>query len=238
MTSASLGQPVGDGQQKTGGRELDWLDKRVTRVGLDKFKEPYIDLTVSFRLPKRVAMLSNEFSDTFKLNQELKVGKMEELPVLLHSQHIVWLNIEPDQWLEYLHHAYTRLKRAGYSASDMVMLLPTHKAGMEAVSSFRQMKVDVNHVFETESEKSFHPSKKAFWMGDSRLKISTIHSFKGWELLNIMMYIPHQAAESESQLDAMVHTALTRKKENLIVLNAHARYQEFGSKFPKSWQEQ
>jgi hypothetical protein len=33
-------------------------------------------------------------------------------------------------------------------------------------------------------------------MGGSRLKISTIHSFKGWELLNIVLYIPKRATES------------------------------------------
>jgi hypothetical protein len=229
---------VCDKRQNIYERELDWLDKRVTRVGLDKFKTPYIDLTVSFRLPKRVAALANDFSISFNLNQELKVGKFEDLPALLHSQHIIWVEIEPSQWLDYLHYAYRRLKKEGYSASDMVMLLPTHEVGLKAVDSFHKIRVETNHVFETTSQSSFHPNKRAFWMGDSRLKMSTIHSFKGWELLNIIMYIPDQAAESDTQLDAMVYTALTRTKENLIVLNANPRYQKFGKVFPKTWQDQ
>lgn len=51
---------VCDKRQNIFERELDWLDKRVTKAGLEKFKEPYIDLTVTFRLPKKVAMMSNE----------------------------------------------------------------------------------------------------------------------------------------------------------------------------------
>jgi hypothetical protein len=48
----------------------------------------------------------------------------------------------------------------------------------------------VNHVFEDDYDKKIHRHKKAFWMGDSRLKMSTIHSFKGWEVPNVIVVIP------------------------------------------------
>lgn len=229
---------VCDKRQNIFDRELDWLDKRVTREGLDKFKEPYVDLTVTFRLPKKVAAMSNDFSDVFNLNQELKVGKMEDNPVLLHSQHVIWLNINEDQHQEYIYNSFLRLKKAKYSASDIVILLPSHKLGSSVVKIFKQKKVEVNHVFEDDSEARFHPHKKAFWMGDGRLKMSTIHSFKGWELLNIILFIPSRAPESNIKLDAIIYTALTRTRENLIVLNSHKRYHQFGERFPKKWDEQ
>ena len=75
-------------------------------------------------------------------------------------------------------------------------------------------------------------------MGDSRLKMSTIHSFKGWELLNIVLFVPAKAPESNTKLDAIVYTALTRTRENLIILNANKRYEQFGEKLPKKWNEQ
>jgi ATP-dependent exoDNAse (exonuclease V) alpha subunit len=75
-------------------------------------------------------------------------------------------------------------------------------------------------------------------MGDGRLKMSTIHSFKGWELLNIVLFIPAKAPETNKRLDALVYTALTRTRENLIILNANKRYNNFGEKFPKKWNEQ
>jgi ATP-dependent exoDNAse (exonuclease V) alpha subunit len=75
-------------------------------------------------------------------------------------------------------------------------------------------------------------------MGDSRLKMSTIHSFKGWELLNIVLFIPLNAPESSTKLDATIYTALTRTRENLIILNANKRYEQFGEKLPKTWNEQ
>ena len=52
------------------------------------------------------------------------------------------------------------------------------------------------------------------------------------------MFIPATAAEPAAQLDAVVYTALTRTRENLIVLNANPRYAEFGEQFPKTWADQ
>lgn len=229
---------VCDKRQNIFDRELDWLDKRVTRTGLEKFLEPYIDLTVTFRLPKKVAVMSNEFSEIFELNQELKVGKYEDNPVLVQSHHIVWLNISEGDWQYYVHNSFLRLRKEGYSPSDMVILLPSHKLGKDAVQMFREKKIEVNHVFEEDTEARYHPHKKAFWMGDSRLKMSTIHSFKGWELLNIVLFIPERAPDSNKKLDAIVYTALTRTRENVIILNANKRYNTFGDKFPKKWNEQ
>ena len=93
----------------------------------------------------------------------------------------------------------------------------------------------VNHVFENEEEKRFHKHKKAFWMGDSRLKISTIHSFKGWEVLNVILYIPEKYYGNDDVYDKIVYTAMTRTRQNLIVINANKRYYEFGEGLSKTW---
>lgn len=229
---------VADKKQNIFDRELDWLDKRVTRSGLEKFVSPYIDLTLTFRLPQKVAIMTNEFSDEYKLNQDLKVGKVEETLTLLHSHHIIWINIDEHEWQNYIYNAFLRLKKEEYSASDIVILLPNHKLGMEAVQLFKVKGIEVNHVFEDDFSKDRHCHKKAFWMGDGRLKMSTIHSFKGWELLNIVLFIPSHSREPEKNLDMIVYTAMTRTRENLIVLNSNDRYKKFGEKLPKKWDEQ
>ncbi|WP_186292759.1 nuclease-related domain-containing DEAD/DEAH box helicase [Mucilaginibacter corticis] len=229
---------VCDKKQNIYDREMDWIDKRVTRQGLEKFVSPFIDLTVSYRMPQKVAELSNEFSELFNLNQDIKLSKIDILPVLLHSQHIVWLNIRDSEWQDMVYHAFRRLKKAQYSPSDIILLLPSHKHGQDCINLFKEKGIEVNHVFEDNSEARYHPHKKAFWMGDSRLKMSTIHSFKGWELLNIVLYIPLGIPDNPKKLDAIVYTAITRTKENLIVLNSNQRYVGFGEKFPKKWNEQ
>ena len=73
----------------------------------------------------------------------------------------------------------------------MALSLHNFRDGLfECVRHFESKKnVSVNHVFEENDEK-WHRHKKAFWMGDSRLKMSTIHSFKGWEVPNVIVVIP------------------------------------------------
>lgn len=227
---------VCDKKQNIYQRQLDWMDRRTNREGLAKLSKPYIDLVRSYRLPKIVADMSNSFSELFGLNQDIRLGQVEK-GGFLHD-HIVWINIEDNNWLGSVYNAFLRLKREGQHPSDMVILLPTHRHGKECVTFFVEHKIEVNHVFEDEEEAKFHPHKKAFWMGDSRLKMSTIHSFKGWELLNIVLYIPAKAPESNVKLDSIIYTAITRTRQNLIVLNGNRRYAEFGEQFPKKWHEQ
>jgi hypothetical protein len=225
---------VCDKKQNIYQRELNWLDKRVTRVGLEKFESDYIDLTTSYRMPIRVAELSNQFSEAFNLNQEIRLSKIERLQNI--AEHIVWRNINSTEWCTGVYDAYRRLTFAGAHPSDIVMLLPTHKIGLECVNFFKNQKIEVNHVFE--SSDGHKTNKKIFWMGDSRLKMCTIHSFKGWELLNIVVYIPPATKDSLSQMDAIVYTAITRTRANLIILNANTRYAEFGEDFPHTWEDQ
>jgi hypothetical protein len=229
---------VCDKKQNIFERNLNWLDKRVTRNGIEKFKDNYIDLTITFRLPKKVALMSNEFSEIFKLDQELKTGKIDDNPVLFHSQHIIWLNISENELEYYINQSYDKLKKEGYSASDIVFLFNKHKIGCQAVDFFRNKGIEVNHVFENGSRSNSYSHKKSFWMGDGRLKMSTIHSFKGWELLNIVLYISPENSFEKNNLDSLYYTAMTRTRENIIVLNANTKYNTFGDKLPKVWEDQ
>lgn len=65
-------------------------------------------------------------------------------------------------------------------------------------------------------------------MGDSRLKMSTIHSFKGWELTNIIIITPESHINLSEDLDKLIYTALTRARQNLIVFNRHPKYRLYG----------
>ena len=54
-------------------------------------------------------------------------------------------------------------------------------------------------------------------MGDSRLKVCTIHSFKGWELKNLIVLITDKA-QSVDQLDKLVYTSLQEHYQALRFL--------------------
>jgi superfamily I DNA/RNA helicase len=229
---------VCDKKQNIYERDLEWLDKRKNAAGLSKFKDSFIDLTTIYRFPKEISDLANLFSETFGLNQELKSTGFGSNQTSLSFSKIIWFNLPVDRYIDvenYLYLAYLRLKKQNQHPSDMVFLLPNHELGLKVVDYFNQKHILVNHVFHTDGDKR---NKKTFWMGDSRLKMCTYHSFKGWEIQNVVAYIPEFFSNEEVNFDSVLYIALTRARNNLIVLNRSSRYLAFGDLFPNHWDNQ
>lgn len=225
---------VVDKKQNIYERELNWIDSGMKNV---KFSGRWRELKTVFRLPKKVVEYSNTFSKLFKLNQEIEAEEIIQ-PTLFdreYNPHTIWLEINPSDKLESVWKAFKFLKKEKINASDIVVLLPDRFIGKEFVDFFENKKIGVNHVFEDEEESNYHKHKRAFWNGDGRLKMSTIHSFKGWECLNVIIYISPKTKSSLEKLDKIIYTAITRTRENLIVYNTHPRYIEFGKQLPKKW---
>ncbi|MCK9279956.1 MAG: NERD domain-containing protein [Melioribacteraceae bacterium] len=224
---------LSDKKQNIYGRDLDWLDKR--RKGLEKFGD-WIELKTIIRLTVKIAQASNRFSEHFKLNQEVKVDSIDH-PNLFNKKedHFLWWNIDEKLWLDKVDEALNLINKDNYHPSDTVILLPNKHFGMQCVEFYENKKVQVNHVFEDEEEKKSHRHKRSFWMGDGRLKVSTIHSFKGWEVINVILLIPQKYFGDSYRNDSLVYTAMTRARHNLIVINACERYYKFGEHLDKLW---
>lgn len=227
---------VCDKKQNIYGVNLGWVDASMKGT---KFRGDWRKLTTVFRLPSMIARAVERFSDTFNLNQEIKIEAVTQLTLFGHTPdpHIVWINIPSQDYLSWIDKAFNKINKRSH-ISDIVVLVHDHKTGLKCVEHFTQRPrpIRVNHVFEDGTGSKRH--KKSFWMGDGRLKISTIHSFKGWEVLNVIIYIPEMHTENSSSMDSIVYTALTRTRENVIVLNANDRYKNYGKTLPDRWARQ
>lgn len=60
--------------------------------------------------------------------------------------------------------------------------------------------------------------KARFYMHPGYMKISTIHSFKGWESKMVFLIIDKYVANDQS-LDEIIYTGITRCKEHLYIIN-------------------
>ncbi|MGF7118592.1 UvrD-helicase domain-containing protein [Methanobacterium oryzae] len=225
---------VCDKNQNIYGRELSWIDN----MGNVKFRGRWGELNTIYRLPKKIGDIANKFSETFNLDQLLETEEYAQLTLFERPPILKWKNIKEKEWQKALKDAYSVIKyqQRGFKegqSSDIVILLPTKKMGMTAVKLFKKRGIEVNHVFEVDKQSKYSRHKKAFPSKDSRLKISTIHSFKGWEAIHVIMLIPEKWKGTEN-LDSMVYTAMTRTRKNLIVLNCNERYMEFGKSLNKS----
>jgi len=232
---------VCDKKQNIYQRELTWIDGNMKNVG---FRGPWRELKDIFRLPQKIANLANQFSKMFDLKEEIEGQTVIQLDLFQRplDPHIIWRNINPLEWLDFIWEAFELLKKKIYSPSDIVILLPTHCIGIECVTFFGNKGIAINHIFECKDDEqgvqhNGH-KKKSFWNGDGRLKMSTVQSFKGWESLNVILYIPAQATFDVQTFDRIIYTAITRTRENLIILNENERYKAFGEILPKKWSQQ
>jgi superfamily I DNA/RNA helicase len=101
--------------------------------------------------------------------------------------------------------------------------------GEEIVQKLLPRFHQIVHVFGEDQAES-RRRKVAFWMGRGGLKICTIHSFKGWEIDNVILLWPPGTDMERvpiSREHSLFYTALSRGLINLVVLNANRAYDRF-----------
>ena len=82
----------------------------------------------------------------------------------------------------------------------------------------------LDYKFNNDKEAIEHNKRIHFTTNTDYLKMSTIHSFKGWESVNVILVLQ---AGSENKPE-LIYTAITRAKENLFILNlGDDRYDKF-----------
>lgn len=68
-----------------------------------------------------------------------------------------------------------------------------------------------------EIEKLRREKKFNFQMNAGTIKLSTIHSFKGWEVFNLFLIL--EAEDEQSDIPELLYTGLTRCRTRLVVIN-------------------
>lgn len=69
--------------------------------------------------------------------------------------------------------------------------------------------------------------KNFFWYNTGSIKLSTVHSFKGWEAHTLVLIIPGPENGARSN-EELVYTGLTRARKNLLIWNlGDLRYHAF-----------
>ena len=88
-------------------------------------------------------------------------------------------------------------------------------------------------TFDPDSRES-RRQKLGFYMGDARVKATTLHSFKGWETRSLVVYTGHVFNESAK---ALVYISMTRLKRHLktsllTIVSAIPEFAEYGKTWP------
>lgn len=95
---------------------------------------------------------------------------------------------------------------------EELMLIKSYQAFQEAVDKVRRNK------------------KFNYWNNRGVVKLSTIHSFKGWEVDTLLLIILKEDNHKEFESAELIYTAITRCRTNLIVINCdNEKYHKFFS---------
>ena len=108
---------------------------------------------------------------------------------------------------------------------DIIFLTPRNDTGLMFVEKCEEKNIHVLNTFREENQdpdafdqgsnfdqyENSRRKKLAFFMGNARIKATTLHSFKGWESRHLVLYVSRIASAEDR---ALFYTALTRLKKH------------------------
>ena len=56
-------------------------------------------------------------------------------------------------------------------------------------------------------------------MNSGTVKISTVHSFKGWESETLFLILEKKYSQMQMTFDEILYTGITRSRANLVIIN-------------------
>jgi len=115
---------------------------------------------------------------------------------------------------------------------DITFLAPSQQFGLDVIAQLNKRRIKTVHTFSLDDSES-RRMKLAFFMGEARVKATTLHSFKGWETRALVLYTGHHYSEKSL---ALTYAGMTRVKSHvsqsfITVVCAMPELQRFGGRF-------
>lgn len=209
------------------------------------------ELKQSFRINHKIAQLANTLIDMSI--QQFESGAVESVQKGLQQELFpppqpLWFDGNYGQMLMAISAEITRLANDANTGSfaDIVILVCTVEDGWAICDELDKLHRPYICSFESrggngEVRQIYSPDqldmrldnlrrgrKVAFRMQTGRIKICTIHSFKGWELKRVLVFY-HPIGENQLQNRAsLLYTAITRTQEYLTIFNTEPSLSRFG----------
>jgi hypothetical protein len=163
-------------------RNSAWTEAAMIGAG---FTGTWSELHGCHRLPDNLIPMLRRFVEDLHLGDVDSLPEESAQPELPIGNCVVqWVTTAAGSLREVLLSAVTRLVDTALPIlpwADICVLVQEEHVGLELVEDLKVFRgLRAVHVFDNTSDNRGR-SKKAFWLGDSRVKVSTIHSFKGWE---------------------------------------------------------
>lgn len=224
-----------DKAQDVYGTAAAWTDRVMEGAG---FSGQWRELKNSYRLPPGVVTVVRAFAEQFLTGDEIDIPEVEPgeqmdlFPVELRWLHIRSSSQALDGCDSELRRMMTRL-RGDTAVPDIVFLSSSVVFGREFVKRQKDRKIHVRHTF-AEDQRNARSQKLGFFKGDSGIKATTPHSFKGWEARHLIVFVDSVKGPRDR---ALLYTALTRLRRHeqgscLTVVSCCDELQTYGKSWP------
>ena len=240
---------VADKTQNIYGKDLTWLDGSLRGTGISSNRFP---LETSYRLPPEIVPILEEFANHFLVPSgvEVDIPKQVELsfnpPIELRWVQVSSVSSIAEICFEEVHWQMKHLS-SDTAMPDIIFLSPKNDTGLVFVEKCEEKGVHVLDTFGQEDQEpdtfgqgdrnlrkyeNSRRKKLAFFLGDAKIKATTLHSFKGWEGRHLVLYVSRIVSAEDR---ALFYTALTRLKRHpngsiLTVVSSCRELYNFGKR--------
>ena len=242
---------VADKTQNIYGKDLTWLDGPLTGTGISS---RWYNLEASYRLSPEIVCILEDFAKNFLIPSgiEVDIPKNEQTELDFNPPiELRWVQVSSVSSIAEIcfEEARWQMKCLGNDTAipDIIFLTPRNDTGFVFVEKCEEKGV---HVLDTFGQEDQEPNpfgqgdrnsrkyensrrkKLAFFLGDARIKATTLHSFKGWEGRHLILYVSRIASAEDR---ALFYTALTRLKKHpngsmLTVVSSCPELYSFGER--------
>ena len=119
------------------------------------------------------------------------------------------------------------------SVADLTCVVENAEVGLAVVKMLSDKGIRSIHTFGVDQSET-RRKKLAFFKGDARVKVTTLHSFKGWEARALVVQVS-RADGHDSR--ALFYSGMTRLKKcdngcYLTVVSSASELESFGATWP------
>jgi hypothetical protein len=209
------------------------------------FRSP-ITLKATYRLPENLRQLCANFAKYF-IDTNSTIFPEKASTRDFFDCKINWVNCQESdlrttfwQEIDQLFEEDQESQKGGFAVSDICVIAGSITSGslieheltkknIKCISTFSDNKLAEGYK-RTHNE---NMKKMYFFKNDARVKITTIHSFKGFEATRLLILVNPKTSGQ------LLYTALTRiigteRGSSVTVINSDAKYNNFGANFTSS----
>ena len=168
---------VADATQDIYGTAPAWTDDVMKGAGFPGGR--WAQLDVSYRLPPDALNLARSFAETFLPADIVNLPQPEQESLDLYPCHLRWVQCSQQNATEVCSDEIRALMQQtgknGLANADITMVTGNMTSGAEVVRRLDRYNIRTVDTFGTDHRRR----KMGFYMGDAKMKATTLHSFKG-----------------------------------------------------------